>query len=73
MRFREQGITLVELMIAVALMGVGIMAAIGSYKGIQQSIQFSKGRTLATNIAQEKIQVLMQKSYYEVLVTTYHV
>jgi len=67
----RRGLTLVELMIAVALIGLGIMAAIGSFNSIHKAIQASKGHMLASNIAQEKVQVLMQKSYYEVLVTTY--
>ena len=62
--------TLVELLIATALIGIGVIAAVGSFKGITQSIQASKGRSLAANIAQEKVQILMQKSYYEILVTT---
>ena len=65
-----RGMTLAELMIATALIGIGVIAAVGSFKGISQSIQFSRGRTMATNIAQEKVQILMQKSYYEILVTS---
>jgi len=66
----ERGLTLMELIVAVFLIGIGIIAAAGAFKGIHQAIQFSKGRTLANNIAQEKMQILMQKSYYEVIVTT---
>ena len=65
-----RGMTLTELMIATALIGIGVLAAVASFRGINQAIQASKGRTLATNIAQEKMQILMQKSYYEVLVTS---
>ncbi len=64
------GMTLMELMIALALIGIGILAAVESFKGITKSIQYSKARTLAANIAQEKMQIIMQKSYYEVLATT---
>jgi prepilin-type N-terminal cleavage/methylation domain-containing protein len=62
-RMDKRGMTLIELMIAVALIGIGIIAAAASFKGIHHAIQASKGRMLASNIAQEKIQVLMQKSY----------
>jgi hypothetical protein len=61
---------MLELMIATALIGVGIIVAAGTFNSVHRSVQYSKMRTLATNIAQEKMQILMQKSYYEVLVTT---
>jgi len=64
------GVSLMDLMIASALIGIGIIVAAEAFKGIHRAIQYSKMRTLAANIAQEKMQILMQKSYYEVLVTT---
>ena len=57
-------------MIAAALIGIGILGAISSFNLISRSIQSSKARSLATNLAQEKMQIIMQKSYYEILVTT---
>ena len=41
-----------------------------TYGFIQKAIQASKNRTLASNLAQEKMQILKQKVYYQVLVTT---
>lgn len=41
-----------------------------TFSTIHEAIQTSKGKTLASNIAQEKMQIIMQKTYYEVLVTT---
>jgi len=64
------GVTLVELMVVIMLLGTGLLVSVLSFGGIQKSLQYSKGRTLAANIAQEKMQIIMQKSYYEVLVTT---
>ncbi|MBI5744320.1 MAG: carboxypeptidase regulatory-like domain-containing protein [Elusimicrobia bacterium] len=64
------GLTLVELMIALALVSIGILAMVQSFGFIQKGIQASKNRTLASNLAQEKMQILKQKSYYQVLVTT---
>ena len=66
----NSGLTLMELMIAVALVGIGILASVSAFNGISQAIQSSKAGTLAANIAQEKMQIIMQKFYYEVLVTT---
>ena len=66
----EEGFTLIELLIAVALIGVGIFASVQAFGGIQRSIQYSKSRALAATVAQEKMQIIMQKPYYEVMVTT---
>jgi prepilin-type N-terminal cleavage/methylation domain-containing protein len=66
----DHGMTLMELMIAVVLIGIGILASVSTFNGISQSVQTSKAGTLAANIAQEQMQIIMQKSYYEVLVTT---
>src|SRR5258708_20113066 len=67
---REKGLSLVELLIAVALIGIGIISAMGAFTLIQKSISNSKAHTLAANLAQEKMQIVMQKSYYEILVTS---
>lgn len=64
------GVTLLELMIAMALVTIGVVGMMGSFKYIQQAIQASKNRTLASNLAQEKMQILKQKNYYQVLVTS---
>lgn len=64
------GVTLIELMIAVAILSVAIAGLAGSFTYIQRAIQASKNRTLASNLAQEKMQILKQKVYYQVLITT---
>ena len=70
-RFRDRrGVTLVELMIAAAILSVAILGLVGSFSGFQKSLQFSKSKTLASNLAQEKMQILKQKAYYQVLITT---
>ncbi len=66
----RSGVTLVELMIAVAILCVGILGFVGAFRYITQSIHVSRTRTLATNLAQEKIETLKNLSYYELLLTT---
>jgi len=64
------GVTLTELMIAVVVLSLGALGLLGSFAGIARSVQSSKAKTLATNLCQEKTQILKQKNYYRVLVTT---
>src|ERR1051326_2579618 len=68
---KEAVLTLMELMVATFILSIGVLAAVGSFKYITTSIQFSKGRTLATNLAQEQVEKLKNLSYYTLLVTTY--
>ncbi|MBL0349113.1 MAG: carboxypeptidase regulatory-like domain-containing protein [Elusimicrobia bacterium] len=65
-----KGVTLTELMIAVVVLSVGALGLLGSFGGIARSVQSAKAKTLATNLCQEKTQILKQKNYYRVLVTT---
>lgn len=67
---KKRGVTLVELLISMALITVGIAGLVQSFGFIQKAVQTSKNRTLASNLAQEKMQILKQKVYYQVLVTT---
>ncbi len=53
-----------------ALITIGIAGLVQSFGYIQKAVQSSKNRTLASNLAQEKMQILKQKIYYQVLVTT---
>ncbi len=67
---RNRGFTLVELLIAVALIGIGIMALAESFKYIQRGIQVSKNKSIASNLAQEKMQIIKEKIYYNIAATT---
>src|SRR6185295_13859263 len=69
----RSGMTLIELMISTFILSVGVLAAIGSFKYITTSIQYSKSRTLSSNLAQEQIEKLKNLSYYTLLVTTTNV
>lgn len=66
----SRGVTLVELMIAVAIISIGVLCLIGTFAGIQKGIQMTKEKTLANNLAQEKVEALKNTSYYRLLVTT---
>lgn len=64
------GITLVEIMVAMTIMTIGVLGMIGAFKFFNVGVQSAKTRSLANNIAQERIEFLKNKSYYRVLVTT---
>jgi len=66
----QNGVTLTELMIALAILGTVIMVGLKAFDSIQKSIQYSKARTLGTNLAQEKMQILKQQSYNRLMVST---
>ncbi|HAM35284.1 MAG TPA: hypothetical protein DEB40_11535 [Elusimicrobia bacterium] len=67
---RSRGVTLTELMVAVSLLSVGILAFFGAFNYITKSIQISRARTLAANLAQEKVESLKNSTYYQLLITT---
>lgn len=66
----HRGVSLTETVIAVAVISVAFLAIIGAFSAITKSIQTSKAKTLAANLAQEKIQILKQISYLRLMVTT---
>ena len=68
-RSGSSGVTLVELMIATAILSICIIGLIASFGGVQKGIQVSKNATIASNLAQEKMQILKQMNYYAVLAT----
>lgn len=67
----RQGTTLVELMVAVAIIAIGFLGLVGAFSGITKGIQHSKTRTLSANpLTLEKIEVLKKISYHKLLVST---
>lgn len=67
---RRRGVTLTELMIAVSVLTIGVIGGMGAFKHIGRSMTQSRLKTIATNLAQEKMEVLRNKSYFQLLVTT---
>ncbi|MFA6092213.1 MAG: carboxypeptidase regulatory-like domain-containing protein [Elusimicrobiota bacterium] len=66
----RMGATLIELMITVAILSIIALSMLGAFTNIQKGIQMSKNKTLASNLAQEKMQILKQQTYYRVLPTS---
>ena len=64
------GVSLTELMIAVAVVTIGVVSIMGSFKYINLAITQSRIKTIATNLAQEQMEVLRNKSYFQLQVTT---
>ncbi|HBB66906.1 MAG: hypothetical protein A2X28_04795 [Elusimicrobia bacterium GWA2_56_46] len=64
------GFSLAELMIAMAVITIGVVAAMGSFKYINVALAQSRLKSIATNLAQEKMEVLKNKSYFQLMVTT---
>lgn len=57
-------------MIATVILVVAALGIMGVFIFIAKSIQHSKSRGLASNLSQEQLQILKQKNYYRVMVTT---
>lgn len=64
------GVTLTELVVAMVILSIGVLGLVSTMGGIQRSLQLSKSKTLGANLCQEQMQILKQKNYYQVLVTT---
>jgi len=67
---RTSGVTLIELLIACAIVGIGILAFMSTFRYVTTSIQISKGKSLANNLVTEQIEKLKNLQYYSLLVTT---
>ncbi|MFH0806815.1 MAG: carboxypeptidase regulatory-like domain-containing protein [Elusimicrobiota bacterium] len=65
----EKGFTLIEIMVALVILTTVILVYIGTFGNISKALYSSKAKTLATNLAQEKINILKSLSYYKLLIT----
>lgn len=69
-RRNRSGGTLTELMVAVVIMSIGLLGLFGSFRFISRSLHVSRAQSLATNLAQERVETLKNLSYYSLLITT---
>jgi len=65
----KKGVTLVEFIVGILIISLVILIFAGSFGNISKALLASKAKTLATNLAQEKIQILRQMPYHKILVT----
>lgn len=65
----KQGVTLVELVVALVILSITVLIFVGSFTNISRGIIAAKAKTLATNLAQEKVQILRQMPYHKILIT----
>ena len=66
----SKGFTLVEIMMGLLIITIAFFSLGTIYSSIAKSILASKMKTVATNLAQERIESLKNISYYRLLVTT---
>ncbi|MBI5597463.1 MAG: carboxypeptidase regulatory-like domain-containing protein [Elusimicrobia bacterium] len=66
----EIGMSLVELMVAVSIISIGLLAFTSSFRFISHSIRDSRARSLAISLAQEKIENLKDIPYHKLQLTT---
>ncbi len=66
----RRGMTLAEVVVASAILSIVVLGAVGSFRFITVAIRQSRTRTIANNIVAEKMEVLKNKSYFQLLVTS---
>ncbi len=67
---KAAGLTLIELMVTSAVISIGVVAMMASFRYITTSIQYSKGKSLGNNLVTEQVEKLKNLQYYSLLVTT---
>ena len=64
---KSPGVTLTELMVAVAIISIAALGMIGSFQAIAVGVQHAKMRTLAANIAVEVPESEVDSTHYRIL------
>lgn len=57
-------------MVATAIIAIGIMGFFGAFRYIMISLHVSRSNTMATNLAQQQVEILKNVPYYSLLLTT---
>lgn len=70
MRNCSRGLSLVEVVIASAILSIVALSGIQSFRVITHSLRSARSKTIAANLVQERMEVLKNMSYYQLLVTT---
>src|SRR4051812_24117055 len=65
-----RGFTLVEMMVGMVIISVAFVTLATVFTSISKSVLVNKTKTIATNLAQEKIESLKNLTYYKLIVTT---
>ncbi|OGF55359.1 MAG: hypothetical protein A2452_02650 [Candidatus Firestonebacteria bacterium RIFOXYC2_FULL_39_67] len=66
---RRKGVTLVELLVGVVMLGIFAVGMVSAYNMISKGVGVTKSKTIASNLLQEKIEKLKDYNYYRLLVT----
>jgi type II secretory pathway pseudopilin PulG len=70
MNHSTRGVSLVEVIVALALLSGGIVALMGVFKSIARGVTANRTRTLATSLGQERIEAMKSISYYRLHATS---
>ncbi|MFQ3675882.1 MAG: carboxypeptidase regulatory-like domain-containing protein, partial [Endomicrobiia bacterium] len=64
------GVTLIEMVVSLLIITIVILTFIGTFQNITKTLFSSKSKMLATNLAQEGIQIRKREVFHKILVTT---
>jgi Tfp pilus assembly protein FimT len=67
MKYQQVGATLLELLIALCLFSIGMMGVLALGVGLIKSHMISKQRTIAIQLAQNKMEALFSTEYSDVV------
>jgi prepilin-type N-terminal cleavage/methylation domain-containing protein len=73
MRIRQQGFTLIELVVAAAFMGIVVVAIAELFIGLRQINQTANNYTIASQVAQQLVETYRNTPYGNITVGTANV